>query len=104
MAADPMLVNHGSPWIVLPPASRTLFESDDTILQVTAVGLHPIAYQWQFNGTNLDSETNATLDLANLQFRQQGNDDCVVSNSLGMSVRCHDGLTSACKTGTRSGV
>jgi len=80
------IINDGSPWIIRPPARRTEFEADHTTLQVTAVGMSPIAYQWQFNGTNLDGATNATLDLANLQFEQQGSYHCVASNSLGVSV------------------
>lgn len=88
-----LIVNDGSPWIVRPPARRTIYEGYDTTFSVTAMGVPPISYQWQFNGTNITGATNAAINLANLQLEQQGGYQVVVSNALGMSVNSNAYLT-----------
>ena len=55
-----------------------------TSFKVRVEGTEPIRYQWFFNGTNLlNGETNAQLNLANLQTNQAGFYSVTVSNAFG---------------------
>src|SRR5262249_29017447 len=50
-----------------------LASSGDTILfSASASAPTPVSYQWQFNGRNLDGQTNATLTLANVGTNNAG--------------------------------
>ncbi|MEI6075843.1 MAG: hypothetical protein WCS94_09735 [Verrucomicrobiota bacterium] len=71
-----------SPSIVSGPQS-------ESVLAGTAVGFIVLAsgtdlhLQWQFNGRNLDAETNASLNLAAVSTAQAGEYSVVVSNAVG---------------------
>ncbi|MBU6401722.1 MAG: hypothetical protein KGS61_15500, partial [Verrucomicrobia bacterium] len=47
--------------ILLQPTDRTALIGGSITLQVTAVGASPLAYQWQFNGTNLPASLINTV-------------------------------------------
>ncbi len=68
---------------VAPPASQTNFVGESTNFTVTAGGTAPLFYQWLFNGTALASQTNATLNLTNLQLTNGGVYSIIVSNQFG---------------------
>jgi hypothetical protein len=55
----------------------------------SAVGQGLIGYQWQFNGKNLQGETNSNLILTNVQFSEAGTYAVVAANALG-NVRSVD--------------
>ena len=55
-------------------------------------GQGPFTYQWQFNGTNLDSATNASLICSNVQFTNAGNYSVLVTNAFG-NVSASSSLT-----------
>jgi hypothetical protein len=46
-------------------------------------GVGPFTFQWQFNSTNLDGATNASLSLTNVQLNQAGTYSVVASNGYG---------------------
>lgn len=50
---------------------------------VGAYGTPPLAYQWQFNGTNLANKTSSTLNLFNVQTTNSGNYTVVITNGYG---------------------
>ncbi len=50
---------------------------------VTASGLRPLSYQWNFNGTNILGATNPTLTLTNVQVSQAGSYAVLVTNAYG---------------------
>src|SRR5437867_9430113 len=50
---------------------------------VTAGGISPFSYQWQFNGANVISATNSSLSLTNVQFTNAGIYRVVVTNNYG---------------------
>lgn len=60
-------------WATVQPASVMAFCSSNVTLTASTGGLYPPGYQWQFNGQRIDSATNATLVLTNLQVEQTGN-------------------------------
>jgi hypothetical protein len=45
-----------------------------------------LAYQWQFNGTNIANATNATLTLTNVQITNDGVYTVTVSNVVGVTT------------------
>jgi alpha-tubulin suppressor-like RCC1 family protein len=49
----------------------------------TVTGQGPFIYQWQFNGTNLPTQTNSTLSLTNVVDTQSGAYSVIVSNAFG---------------------
>ena len=46
----------------------------------------PLRYQWQFAATDLPAQTNASLDLTNVQLIHAGDYDVVVTDGLGSSL------------------
>ncbi len=50
---------------------------------ITAAGTGPLTYQWQFNGANLVSATNATLTMSNVSTDETGAYSVMVSNVAG---------------------
>lgn len=76
------------PEIITQPTNQTVLAGGTASFYVGATGTLPMDYQWQFNGTNLASGTNALLTLTNVQASQAGNYQVVVTNVAG-------GVTSA---------
>ena len=52
-----------------------------------------LSYQWQFNGTNLDKATNASLTLTNLQITNSGAYTVAVGNLNGVTTSSNALLT-----------
>lgn len=69
--------------VVAPPSSQTNFVGQNTNFTITAGGTTPLFYQWLFNGTALANQTNATLNLTNLQLTNAGVYSIIVSNQFG---------------------
>jgi len=55
----------------------------DATFTVTATGTPPLAYQWQFNGTNLAGATTTSLTISNVQPANAGTYQVVVTNLYG---------------------
>jgi len=68
--------------ITSEPQSQTVPPGTNVTFFVTATGLAPLSYQWQFNGINLAGATNSFLALVNVQLPNTGNYSMVVTNSL----------------------
>ena len=75
------LEGDGQPVITIQPFRRKLAGGSPARLQVMAVGVGPLSYHWQFNGTSIAGETNSTLLLG--QTASAGSYSVVVSNALG---------------------
>ena len=74
-----------APAISAAPQSLTLCVGQDAVFNVGATGTEPLVYQWQFNGTNLVDETNATLILTNVTTCQAGLYGVMVTNLAGIA-------------------
>ncbi len=61
-------------WSSMPDQTNAI--GSTVTFSAPAVGVVPYTYQWQFNGTNLIGETNATLVIPNVQLASAG-DYCV---------------------------
>src|SRR5206468_1310107 len=82
-----------APFIITQPANRTVVVGSNATFSVTAGGTPPLAYQWNFNGTNIAGATNASLTLANVQMANAGNYSVSVSNSVDEVVSSNALLT-----------
>lgn len=81
-------INPGSPQppsIVNHPVGGTFALGAGTTLSVTANGTAPFSFQWQKDGVDLLTETNATLVLGNLQGTNSGSYRVKLSNSAGVA-------------------
>ncbi len=87
------------PAITTQPASQTVAASSNGVFTVTATGSEPMSYQWRRNGKNLHDGGNisgtmtATLAIANLTTKYNGNYSVVVKNGLGNVTSASASLT-----------
>ena len=72
-----------SPAITSQPQSLTVTNGHSASFTVTAFGLSSLAYQWFFNGTNLNGATNIPLTLQNAFPANAGDYTVVVTNTYG---------------------
>ncbi len=71
------------PGIISQPTNQTVTVGGTATFSVVAGGTLPLSYQWNFNGTNIDGATNATLVLTNVQVGQTGSYNVLVTNLSG---------------------
>ena len=64
------------PWIIEPPVSQTVDLGQPASFTTVAVGT---AYQWQFNGNNLDGATTSAYTLASVAATNAGSYACVIT-------------------------
>ena len=74
------------PFFITPPVSQTNLVGQNTNFTVVAGGTAPLSYQWLFNGTALTGQTNATLNLTNLQLTNGGLCTIIVPNPYGSAT------------------
>jgi hypothetical protein len=86
------ILNNGSPYITRQPWPQTILAGANVKFQVVAMGLSPFHYQWQFNGTNINGETNALLKVTNAPLSATGNYRCLVSNAVGAAATSNASL------------
>jgi hypothetical protein len=77
------------PSILLEPANLTVLTGSNAVFSVVASGTPPLAYQWQFNGTNLSDfghvsgSVSNLLTIRNAGMADAGNYYVIVSNAHG---------------------
>src|SRR5580765_2831133 len=69
------------PVIATQPAGTNVYVNATARFTVTATGSPVLAYQWQFNGTDLLNKTNAGLSLASVKFTNAGLYSMVMRNA-----------------------
>jgi len=72
-----------APVVTQSPLSVFAYVGQAPAFTVAANGSPPPVFQWQFNGADLDSQTNTQLILTNVQLSQSGPYSVVISNSAG---------------------
>jgi hypothetical protein len=78
-----VLLNDGSPVLTVQPGNQFPTNGGTIWLHARAVGVQPMNYQWQLNGTNLLNATNADLTITNAQLNNSGQYRALASNKLG---------------------
>jgi hypothetical protein len=92
--ATPMLMSSNNlPVIVTQPQNQTVPSGNTAIFAVTTSGSGLLAYQWSFNGTNLNGATKSVLTLTNVQFNQTGIYTVLVTNAFGSVISSNAVLT-----------
>ncbi len=71
------------PFIISQPQTLIVTNGCAAIFSVVADGLPLLAYQWQFNGTNLSGATNTTLTMPNAFLDNGGAYSVVITNTYG---------------------
>ena len=68
------------PWIIEQPVSRTVNPGDPASFATVAVGT---AYQWQFNGTNVNGATTSTYTISSASPASAGSYACLITGANG---------------------
>ncbi len=76
------IAGDGSPVFTLQPFGQTATRGGNVQFHARATGVGPLSYQWQLDGVNLPSATNASLTLTNIQGRDAGEYRVIASNAL----------------------
>jgi hypothetical protein len=74
------------PCILTQPESQRVPVGADASLSVTAGGMGPFSYQWQFNTETLSGATDSTLTLTGAQLSSSGTYSVVVSSPYGSTT------------------
>ena len=82
-----------NPTILKQPEGIRVLDGTNVVFRVEAAGGFPLSYQWQREGTNIPSQTNATLSFLNTQGSMNGNYRAVLSNSYGKATTAVAQLT-----------
>ena len=82
-----------APVIISQPMNQTVTVGGTATFSVTASGVVPLSYQWNFDGTNIVGATDTTLMLTNVQSSQAGNYAVLVTNALGSTLSSNAVLT-----------
>ncbi len=82
-----------NPLIATQPQNQSVLAGTTVNLGVTATGQQPLAYQWQYDGTNLLDVTNDLLVLSNVLVSQSGTYSVIVTNAYGTIVSSNAVLT-----------
>src|SRR5208282_1268904 len=80
------------PILTVQPVSQSANAGQSVAFSVGAIG-SPLSYEWRQGGAPLDSATNATLTLTNLQAANAGYYDVVISNAFGVLTSAVVSLT-----------
>ena len=71
------------PFITQHPTNRTVIAGAPVTFTSAATGSSTLAYQWRWNGTNIDNATNATYSIASAQAGLAGLYSVRVTNLFG---------------------
>lgn len=81
------------PMILRPPQSQTVAAGGSVVFSEVAAGLKPLAYQWQFKGSDLAGQTKPILLLHGVTANEAGSYSVIVSNLTGVSTSAAANLT-----------
>jgi hypothetical protein len=80
------MISNGAPFFTVQPGNQIWTNGDTIWLHARAVGVQPMSYQWQFNGTNILDATNADLTITDAQEDDGGQYCALASNNLGSAT------------------
>jgi ATP-dependent protease HslVU (ClpYQ) peptidase subunit len=88
-----------SPVIVMQPTNQTMAVGSTATFAVTAIGIVPLSYHWQVDGTNLvngvhiNGATSNVLTISNVQTTNSGSYTVIVTNRAGSVTSSNAVLT-----------
>lgn len=74
------------PVVTQPPGDTTNVLGSTLVLNAGAIGIPPLSYQWQFNGTNITGATNSAYTNSSVQQVDAGGYDVIVTNLYGSTI------------------
>lgn len=82
---DEALYHLNLPMLLFPTAreNRVAVVGQNITLNASALGAHPLSYQWQFGGSNIPEGTHSSLSLTNIQLANAGLYEAVITNISG---------------------
>jgi len=75
-----------SPQFRLHPQTQTVSSNASVLFTSSAIGIKPLQYQWQYEGTNVPDGTNQVLVIHNVSTANEGDYRVIVSNPTGVST------------------
>ena len=78
-----LLIVKSKPDIITQTSSKWIIQDEDEELQVLATGAQPIQYQWFKNDIAMQGETGMKLKLDLVDYPDEGNYKCILSNNCG---------------------
>jgi hypothetical protein len=82
--AKTQFIDHAYIYTILN--DQQICKNDSTAFVVKAVGIPPINYQWQKDGTDISGATDSILTIAQVQPGDAGEYRCIASNSYGIDT------------------
>jgi hypothetical protein len=82
-----------APTITKPPSSATVFIGETVTFSVTASGLEPLSYQWNFAGKPIAMANSSTYAIQSVQPSHAGSYTVTVSNQAGSVTSSPANLT-----------
>jgi hypothetical protein len=102
-SSNAVLTVASSPVILMQPTNQTVLAGSAATFAVTAIGIAPLSYQWQVNGTNLvnggynggyiNGATSNVLTFGNVQVASSGSYMVIVTNVAGSVTSSNAVLT-----------
>jgi hypothetical protein len=71
------------PSIAAQPSNQTTVQGSNATFNVTAIGMAPLSYQWQFNGDDIPGATGISYTNYNVQPSDAGSYSALVINNAG---------------------
>ena len=87
-----------APTLVANPADARVLPGTNALFRVTVAGSRPLSYQWLVNNEPIPGETNATLNLPDIQYSQSGNYYSAIITNAGGSVTSGSALLEVINT------
>lgn len=84
---------NGAPFISEPPIAHTAYTGRQVVFRAAATGTMPLAYRWQFNGSDIPDATNRLLVIDVASADKVGNYRVVVTNEFGTATSGEAKLT-----------
>jgi len=81
------------PIITSQPLNTNANQGGSTTFSVTSAGAAPLAFQWRFEGTNINGATSSNYTLLNLQPAQEGDYSVAITNVAGVVTSAVAALT-----------
>jgi hypothetical protein len=80
--AETVITGDGSPAFTVQPGNQTTASGGTIWLHARAVGVQPLTYQWQLNGTNLPGATDDDLIITNATEANSGPYQALATNNV----------------------